>query len=179
MSRQYFADVLTEPVNAAYTTITATSETVLIPTALTPIAANEPRAGKVYELVVGGTVANTTGGTLIITPRFGTTISGASIGISTTQTIVTTAAAVAFLFRYYLVIRSIGLPGANSTVVGYGNWSSAGAVATASSETAVDVGTVGAAVSVDTSIAQALWIGVTFSATPSVIPNFHLWRSLN
>jgi hypothetical protein len=43
VSRQFFADVLSEPVNAAYTTITATTETVLIPTALTAIPANEPR----------------------------------------------------------------------------------------------------------------------------------------
>jgi hypothetical protein len=33
---------------------------------------------------------------------------------------------------------------------------------------------------VDTSIASALWIGVTFSVTAlSVIPKFHIWRSLN
>jgi hypothetical protein len=179
MSRQYFGDVLTEPLGVAYTTITATTETVLIPTALTPINAMEPRAGKVYELIVGGTVTTGTAGTLIITPRFGTTISGVAIGASPTQNYVPSITTAPFLFRYYLVIRSLGLPGANSTVVGYGNWSSGGAVATASSETAVDVGTVGSAVSVDTSIAQALWIGVTFSVAPSVIPNFHVWRSLN
>jgi len=56
MSRQYFDDILTEPVNADFTTITATTETVLIPTAFTPINAVEPRAGKIYELIVGGTV---------------------------------------------------------------------------------------------------------------------------
>jgi hypothetical protein len=179
MSRQYFADTLTDPVNAAYTTITATSETVLIPTALTPIAANEPRAGKVYELIVGGTVTTGTAGTLIITPRLGTTISGTSIGISATQNYVASITTAPFMVRYDLVFRSIGLPGANSTCVGYGYWHSGGAVATASSETAVFPGTVGAAVSVDTSIAQALWIGVTFSVAPSVIPNFHTWRSLN
>jgi hypothetical protein len=152
---------------------------VLIPTAFTPINAMEPRAGKVYELIVGGTCTTGTAGTLTITPRFGTTISGTGIGASPVQNYVPSITTAPFLFRYYLVIRSIGLTGANSTVVGYGNWSSGGAIATASSETAVDVGTVGAAVSVDTSIAQALWIGVTFSVAPSVIPNFHVWRSLN
>jgi hypothetical protein len=179
MSRQYFADVLTDPVNAAYTTITATAETVLIPTAFTPITANEPRAGKVYELLVGGTVTTGASGTLILTPRIGTAIGGVSVGPSPTQTVVPSVTTAPFLLRYYLIIRSIGLPGANSTAVGYGNWSSGGAVATASSETAVDIGTVGAAVSFDASIAQALWMGVTFSVAPSVIPNFHLWRSLN
>jgi hypothetical protein len=179
MSRQYFADTLTEPIGSAYTTITATTETVLIPTAFTPINAMEPRAGKVYQLIVGGTVTTGTAGTMIITPRFGTTISGVSIGISPTQNYVPSITNAPFLFEYYLVIRSLGLTGANSTVVGYGMWQSGGAIATAASETGVYPGTVGAAVSVDTSIAQALWIGVTFSVAPSVIPNFHIWRSLN
>jgi hypothetical protein len=179
MSRQYFGDVLTEPVNAAYTTIVATTETVLIPTVFTPINAMEPRAGKVYELWVGGTVTTGTAGTLTITPRFGTTIGGVGIGASGAQNYVPSITTAPFLFHYLLTIRSLGLPGANSTVVGYGSWHSGGAVATAASETAVIVGTVGAAVSVDTSVASALWIGVTFSVAPSVIPNFHIWRSLN
>src|SRR5215472_3130739 len=179
MSRQYFGDVLTEPIGSAYTTITATTETVLIPTAFTPINAMEPRAGKVYELIVGGTVTTGASGTLIITPRFGTTISGTAIGASPTQTVVPSVTTAPFIFQYWLTIRSIGLTGANSTVVGYGMWHSNGAVATAASETAALAGTVGAAVSVDTSVASALWIGVTFSIAPSVIPNFHTWRSLN
>jgi len=116
---------------------------------------------------------------MIITPRFGTTISGTIIGVSPTQNYVPSITTAPFIFNYYLVIRSIGLTGANSTVVGYGMWQSGGAIATAASETGVYPGTVGAAVSVDTSIAQALWIGVTFSVAPSVIPNFHIWRSLN
>jgi len=179
MSRQYFGDVLTEPVNAAYTTITATTETVLIPTAFTPINAMEPRAGKVYELIVGGTVTTGASGTLTITPRFGTVIGGTSIGASSAQTVVPSITTAPFLLRYYLIIRSIGLTGANSTVVGYGKFEAMGAIATASSETDLTFGTVGAAVSVDTSVAQALWMGVTFSIAPSVIPNFHIWRSLN
>jgi hypothetical protein len=179
MSRQYFGDVLTEPIGSAYTTITATTETVLIPTAFTPINAMEPRAGKVYELTVGGTVTTGASGTLIVTPRFGTTVGGVSIGPSLAQTVVPSITTAPFILRYWLTIRSIGLTGANSTVVGYGYWQSLGAIATASSETDVTFGTVGAAVSVDTSIAQALWMGVTFSVAPSVIPNFHIWRSLN
>jgi hypothetical protein len=179
MSRQYFADILTEPLAVAYTTITATTETVLIPTALTPINANEPRAGKIYELIVGGTATTGTAGTLIITPRFGTAIGGTALGASPTQNYVPSVTTPTFIFKYYLVFRSIGLPGANSTCVGGGFWSSNGAVATAASETGVTCGTTGAAISVDTSIAQALWIGVTFSVAPSVIPQWHIWRSLN
>jgi len=171
--------VLSEPLSAVSTTITATTETVLIPTLLTPIPAFEPRAGKVYHLLVGGTVTTGASGTLIITPRYGTVIGGVALGGSPTQTVVPSVTTAPFLFEYYLIIRSIGMPGANSKAVGYGCWRSNGAVATAASETAVHCGTVGADISIDTSIASALWIGVTFSVAPSVIPIWHVWESLN
>jgi hypothetical protein len=178
VSRQYFGDVLVEPLGVDYTTITATTETVLIPTALTPISALEPRTGKVYELLVGGTCTTGTAGTLTITPRYGTVIGGVSIGASGAQNYVPSITTAPFLFRYYLTFRAIGLPGANSVVYGTGEWRSGGAVGTAASETAVLVGATATA-SVDASIASALWIGVTFSVAPSVIPKWHVWRSLN
>jgi hypothetical protein len=179
MSRQYFADVLTEPVAASFATITATTETVLIPTALTPIPAYEPRPGKVYELLVGGTVTTGTAGTLIITPRYGLVIGGTSLTASPTQNYVPSITTAPFLYRCLLVFRSVGLPGANSTVLCTGKWESGGAVATASSQTSVQHSTATAGVSVDASVAAGLWIGVTFSVAPSVIPTWHLWRSLN
>jgi hypothetical protein len=179
VSRQYFADTLTEPVNSAYTTITATTETVLIPTALTGIPANEPRAGKMYELLVGGTCTTGASGTMIITPRYGLVIGGTSLGASPTQTVVPSITTAPFLYRCQLIIRSVGLPGANSTAICTGMWSSGGAIATAASETSVLHCTTGAAVSIDTSVASGLWIGVTFSIAPSVIPQWHIWRSLN
>ncbi len=179
MSRQYFADTLTEPVNSAYTTITATTETVLIPTALTGIPANEPRAGKVYELTVGGTCTTGASGTMTITPRYGLVIGGTSLGASPAQTVVPSITTGAFLYRCLLIIRSVGLPGANSTALCTGMWSGSGAAATAASETTVNHCTTGAAVSVDTSVASGLWIGVTFSVAPSLIPQWHIWRSLN
>lgn len=167
-----------EPLGVDYTTITATTETVLIPTALTPIPAGEPRTGKVYELLVGGTVTTGAAGTLIITPRYGTVIGGVSIGVSPTQNYVPSITTAPFFFRYYLIFRAIGLPGTNSVVYGTGEWSSGGAVATAASATAVLVSSTTTA-SVDASIASALWMGVTFSVAPSVIPKWHVWRSLN
>src|SRR5262245_33966660 len=178
MSRQYFGDIMTEPASSDFATITATTETVLIPTVWTPIPAMEPRAGKVYELLVGGTCTTGTAGTLTITPRYGTTISGVSIGASPAQNYVASVTTAPFIFRYYLVIRSIGQAGTNSVVYGSGEWSAGGAVGTAASSTAVLCsGTTTA--SVDTSIASALWIGITFSVAPSVIPRWHVWRSLN
>lgn len=178
MSRQYFADTLTEPVNADFATITAISETVLVPTLWTPINALEPKAGKVYELMVGGTCTTGIAGTLTITPRFGTTIGGVALGASGAQNYVPSITNAPFLLKAYLSFRSIGLAGANSTCVCHGFWTQGGAVATASSETSVCFAST-AAVSVDTSVASALWIGLTFSVAPSLIPRFHIWRSLN
>ena len=179
MSRQYFADVLTEPVNAPFATITATTETVLIPTALTGIPANEPRAGKVYELTVGGTCTTGAAGTMIIQPRYGLVIGGTALGVSPTQNYVPLITTAPFLDRCLLIFRLIGLPGVNSTAICTGKWESGGAVATASSQTSAAHCTTGAAISVDTTVASGLWIGVTFSVAPSVIPQWHLWRSLN
>jgi len=179
MSRQYFGDVLSEPINAAFSTITATTETVLIPTQYTPIPANEPRAGKVYELIVGGTVTTGGSGTLIVQPRLGLVIGGTALGVSPTQTVVPSITTAPFLYRCYVAFRSIGLGASSSTAVCSGQWESGGAVATASSETSVSHSTTGAAVTVDTSVATGLWIGVTFSVAPSVIPLWHVWRSLN
>lgn len=181
MSRQYFADVLTEPYLVDYTTITATAATLLIPLSACPIPAYEPRAGKVYELIVGGTCTTGASGTLIITARVGTSATPASnttVGTSNTQTVVPSITTAGFLMKAYLIYRSIGLTGANSTVVSYGFWSSTGAAGTAASETSVSWGSTATA-SVDASIAQNFEVDVTFSVAPSVIPRFHLWRSLN
>ena len=177
MGLQTFGQIITGPVNADFATIVATTETVLIPTALTPIAAL-PYSTKVYELKVGGTCTTGTAGTLIIQPRFGTTISGTSLGVSPTQNYVPSVTLAPFLFECYVIIRSNGLPGGNSTLVCSGKWVSNGAIATAASSTVVTCG--GASVgSLDTSIASALWIGVTFSVAPSIIPRWHTWRDLS
>lgn len=178
MSRQYFGDVLTEPVNADFGTITATTETVLIPTIFTGIPSLEPKAGKVYELIIGGTITTGLAGTLIITPRYGTTISGTALGASPTQNYVPSITNAPFILRCWLHFRSIGLAGANSTALCHGEFHAGGAVATAASSTDVMFAS-SAAVSVDTSLSSALWIGVTASVAPSIVPRFHIWRSLN
>jgi hypothetical protein len=179
VGRQYFADLGADPPTADLATITATSETVLIPTIFTPIAAMEPRSAKAYRLCVGGTCTTGTAGTLIITPRLGLTISGIALGASPTQNYVPSITLAPFYFEYTLVFKTIGVAaGANSTCSGSGYWISNGAVATAASSTVV-VCSSAAAAAVDTTIANALWIGVTFSVAPSVIPRWATWSPLN
>ncbi len=178
MSRQYFADTLTEPINAAFATITATAETVLIPTLYTPVPALEPRSGKVYELICGGTLTTGTSGTVVLQPRYGTTISGTALGPSSAQAIVASITTVGWVCKYYLAFRSIGLGSGTSTVIGNGFFNAGGAVATAGSSLNVSMAST-AAITVDTSTAQALWMGVTFTTVPAVIPQWHVWRSIN
>lgn len=179
MSRQYFMDMQSDPPSAALPTITAITETVLIPTIFTGIGAMEPRAGKAYKLTVGGTITTGTAGTLTITPRYGLVIGGTSLTASGAQNYVPSITAAPFLYECYLVFRSIGVAaGANSTVVCTGKWVSGGAVATAASATVVTHTSTGS-VSVDTTVASGLWIGVTASVAPSIIPLWSTWQSLN
>jgi hypothetical protein len=178
VSRQYVADVPIDPPSAALPTITATTETVLVPTIFTQIPAMTPRVGKVYKLTVGGTCTTGTAGTLIITPRYGLVIGGVALGASPTQNYVPSITLAPFVFEYWLQFRAIGIAaGANSTVTGHGVWTSNGAVATASSATTVVCSST-ASVSVDTTVASGLWIGVTFSVAPSVIPHFAIWQEI-
>lgn len=179
MSRQSFADMLSEPINTDFATITAITETVLIPTLYTPIGANEPRGGKVYELQVGGTLTTGTAGTLIIQPRYGLVIGGTALGVSPTQNYVPSITTAPFLYRCILAFRSIGLGATQSAVVCSGEFKAGGAVATAASATHVLHSTTGAAILVDSTVASGLWIGMTFSVAPSLIPKWHTWRSLN
>ena len=168
-----------DPPSANLPTITATTETVLIPTIFTNIPANEPRAGKVYKLTVGGTCTTGASGTLIITPRYGLVIGGTSLTASAAQTVVPSITLAPFIYECYLIFRSIGVAaGANSNVICTGKWSSLGAIATASSKTAVSHTSTGS-VAVDTTVASGLWIGVTFSVAPSVIPLWSTFQSFN
>lgn len=178
MSRQYFRDVVSEPLSTAFATITATSETVLIPTLSTAIPAGEPKAGKVYKLTVGGTWTTGTAGTILLTPRYGTTISGVALGPSPAQNYVPSITLAPFIFEYWLAFRRLGQAGANSIAVGNGRLVINGAAATAASSTVVVCGSTGD-VSVDTSVASALWIGITSSVAPSIIPHWHTFESLN
>jgi len=153
MSRQYFADVLVEPIGVSHPTITATTITPLVPVAYCPIPAFDIRPGKIYELTVGGT-ATIAAGTLTLTAL----LNAVSLGASVAQTTVAGAAAAAFLLRGYLVCRG-------------------GVIATGGSQNSIQIQT--AATNIDVTIAQTLNLSVTCSVAPSIIPFWHVWRSLN
>lgn len=176
---QAFSGSITDAPTADFPTITATTETVLIPTIFTPFAAMGPRSGQVYKLTVWGSCTTGTAGTLIITPRYGLVIGGTSMTASPTQNYVPSITTAPFTYECWVAFRSLGVAaGANSAVHCSGRWISGGAVATAASSTVVTHATLGS-VNVDTTVASGLWIGVTFSVAPSVIPRACLWQALN
>ena len=176
---QNFTGSIVDASTAAFPTISATSETVLVPTIFTPIPAMAPRAGQVWKLTVGGTCTTGTAGTLIITPRYGLVIGGTALTASAAQNYVASITLAPFVYECWVVFRTIGVAaGANSTVICTGRWTSLGAIATASSETSV-THTSTASVSVDTTVASGLWVGVTFSVAPSVIPLWSIWEVKN
>jgi hypothetical protein len=175
--RQYFRGLLQDPQPAAYPTITAITETVLVPTLFTPIPAGTISPGSVYKLTVMGTITTGLTGTMLLTPRLGTVIGGIALGASGAQTYVASVTLAPFLFQYWLSFPSIGQAGTNGTAVGFGCWESGGAVATAGSSFSVQCSST-ASVAVDTTIVQALWIGVTVSVAPSIIPRIAIWESV-
>lgn len=175
---QDFRGLMVDGPVANLPTITATTETVLIPTIFTPIPAMNPRASAAYVLTVGGTCTTGTAGTLTITPRYGLVIGGTSLTASGAQNYVPSITLAPFLYRCYVYIRSIGVAaGANSNVICTGKWESGGAIATAASQTSVQHTSTGS-VAVDTTVASGLWVGVTFSVAPSVIPLWSTWERI-
>lgn len=178
MSVSNFRALVVDGPTANLPTITATTETVLIPTIFTPIPAMDPRASAAYKLTCAGTCTTGTAGTLIITPRYGLVIGGTALTASAAQNYVASITLAPFLYECYVYIRSLGVAaGANSNVICTGRWTSLGAIATASSETSVHH-TSTASIAVDTTVASGLWIGVTFSVAPSVIPLWALWERI-
>jgi hypothetical protein len=178
MSRQYFQDTLAEPPIANLTAVTATTETALWSAAqYTPIAAGDCRPGKIYKVSAGGIMSFAATGTLIITPRFGLTTGGVTMGpnvVAVTTPGATTAHP--WTLEFNVVCRTIGAAGANSSVIGTGFFI-AGTPGAAGSAVAVSFG--GTSAAVDTTIASGITIGWTLSVAGTITPQYAVIQSLN
>lgn len=137
--------------------------------------------GMVYELQAWGvcTYPATTPGTTAFTARFGTSATPASntiIGAASAAVQGTTQTAVPWQLIGNFIVRTVGLPGANSTVWFRGCWTCPLALQAAGSAGGVIFG---GTATVDVSIAQALAISVTPSVTgQSFTPEMISWRSI-
>jgi hypothetical protein len=180
MSRQYFEDLLTDPPLANLTAVTATVETGLWNVAqFSPIHAFDAYrgAGKVYRLCAGGIFSTAASGTLTITPRVGTTTSGITLGASIAQTVVVSLTNEAWFLHSMWIVRSLGAPGANSSVMGTGVFNGGGAAATAASNNTIAFG--GTAATCDLSVETGIFIGWTLSVAGSCTPQWVTMQSLN
>ena len=182
MSRQYFQDApYADPSLANQTAIVATTETALFASAVfAPIPANDARMGKVYKLTAGGIVTTSaSASTLTLTPRWGTTTSGTSLGASSAQTVPVSLTNAPWRLEAEIYIRGpIGASGANTPAVVHGMFTCQGTAATAGSAFVLTFGST-ASVSVDATIASGFFIGWTLSVAGSCTPMSCLLQSLN
>jgi hypothetical protein len=177
MSRQYFEDLLAEPPIANLTAVTATVETGLWNVAqYTPIAAGDPKPGRIYRVTAGGIVTFASTGTLTITPRFGTSTGGVTLGASVAQTVPGVVTNAPWILDFTMVVRTVGAPGTNSTVIGTGTFSTNG---TGTAGTSVSVNFGGTSGTVDVSVASGIFIGWTLTVAGSVTPQYCFIQSLN
>jgi predicted Kef-type K+ transport protein len=183
MSRQYFEDLIIDPPNANQTAVTATTITSLwnVPQ-FSPIHAFDGyRVGKAYRLMAGGIVSTSaSASTLIISPFFGTTTAGIALGASgggVGQNMVVSLTNVPWFLHFVLIVRTVGAPGANSTVMGTGVWNCQGATGTIASNNTLTFG--GTSGTVDLSVESGICIGWTLSVAGSCTPMWVTMQSLN
>jgi hypothetical protein len=177
MSRQYFEDLLAEPPIANLTAVTATVETGLWNVAqYTPIPAGDAKPGRIYRVTAGGIVTFASTGTLTITPRFGTSTGGVTLGASVAQTVPGVVTNAPWILDFTMVVRTVGAPGTNSTVIGTGTFSTNG---TGTAGTSVSVNFGGTSGTVDVSVAAGIFIGWTLTVAGSVTPQYCFIQSLN
>lgn len=151
---------------ADQTAITGTSETGLWPASqYTGFGANQLRAGQVWYCTAFGigTTPASSQGNITLTPRFGTTTAGTSLGASAATALAASATNAPWKLEYMFVVRSVGLSGANSNLVGNGVYSPAVALVAASTGNSVVFGST-ANVAVDLSASAGLFMGVTLGS---------------
>ena len=183
MSRQYFEDMPYGDVPIAnLSAVTATTETILWNQQFTLVPSNDARSGKVYRLTAGGILSTGASGTLIITPRWGSGITGTTLGASVTQTVPINLTNVPWFMQAICTVRTVGAPGANSTVMLNGQFISAGAAATAGNAFALSFGGTSGTVDLSTTgsaTTGGIVIGWTLSVAGSCTPQQVIWQSLN
>lgn len=187
MGRQYFPDLGAEPNAADLPAIVATTETNLLTNAAnlalyTPIGIGftpgGPQQGKIYHFVYGGIITTGASGTLTLTPRYGTTTAGVSLGASGAQTVAINLTNVPWFIDAWLVCRALSATASSSTFICSGKFSMSGTLATAGGGCIIPFGGT-VATTCDTTAAGSLCMGWTLSVAGSVTPRIALVRPIN
>jgi hypothetical protein len=151
--------------------ITGTAETALWAVATySPFTANQLQPQDVWSMQAYGvlTSAASSPGTLTVTPRFGTTTGGTSLGASAASSTLTTSKTnVPWFLDLTMTVRSVGATG---SIVMCGRFQCDQVAINA-----LNFG--GPATTVDTTVAAGIFIGITLgSASDSMTPrSVHLW----
>jgi hypothetical protein len=167
VSRQYFAGLdVTDSPPASHTAVanTTTRTNLWAQTLWTPVAANDPRAGKIYKLACGGIIQTTATPTIVFNFTWGTSATPSSniaLGASTTFTLGTIPASSPWYGEFTLTFRSLGIAAAGATATGNGFVTVPGA-AGAIGQIVPCGGTV--VTTIDQTIAGAMVLDVTWSA---------------
>jgi hypothetical protein len=183
MSRQYFEDLIIDPPTANITVTTSTAATLMWNVAqFSPIHAFDgyKGVGKVYRLCAGGIfTTSSVAPTLILTPSVGQSLPGIALGASITQTLPASLTNEAWFMHSIWVVRSLGAPGANSTVMGTGIWNGGGTAATLASNSTIAFG--GTSATCDLSIETGIALAATWSttATNAITVHWITMQSLN
>jgi hypothetical protein len=161
------------PLPASETGLTlSATEQGLIPAAhipvYTPLPINGILAPQAYRVILSGIFTSVaTSGNLTLTPRLGNANTSPSLGSSAATAMTASLTAGQFYIMGDITIRTVGLPGANSTAIGtfHALWNTVVNGAT----TSIVWGTGATAVSFDSTITAAangggLWVGALFSA---------------
>jgi hypothetical protein len=136
MARQYLQDgpYIDPPVTSPLAADVATTAVSMWSGAqFTPLFANDAKAGKVYIIEAGGLITTAATGALTIGVGLGTSSPGTTLGSSIAQTVPVSSLAGPWWLRSAWVVRTIGAAGANSTIIGNGQFQSGGVAATANS----------------------------------------------
>lgn len=161
MAQQTWRDILAAPPLANLANVSpSTTEVALVPVSAgskLSIAGMTFRPGQIFKVTASGLV--TTGATAVnwtITPRWGTSNAGTTLGASQAVAKTTGLTAVPWLLQFWLQFRTVNDTAATqSTVIGAGSFESAG--------TARDIVIGGTAATIDTASAGGLWLGIITS----------------
>ena len=177
MSRQYFGEVL-QPLMTAdqAATFTSVAELALWPVApWTALAANQLQPGQAWRVTAGGVMSTAAApGTMIITPRYGTTTGGVALGASiASPTLIASLTNIPWQLQATFVARSAGTA-ATGILTGF---FTSQAVGPAPAGELVFGGTVA---TIDTTAASGLWIAATATvATNTLTTRYLTFEALN
>jgi hypothetical protein len=161
MSRQSFREPLAPALADLATVAPSTTEVALIPVSTVSrlsVAALTALPGQVWKVTAGGVV--TTGATAVnwtITPRWGTSNAGVTLGASQAVAKTVSLTGVPWMLQAWMVFRTINDTAAtSSTAVMTGTFESAGM--------ARDVVFGGTTATIDTTATAGFWFGIVASA---------------